>query len=172
METSAADVDSDSGVDSNSDSDANVSIICCYCCSWRAMLLLLLLSLTCLLLSKVPEQREFLFFVVATLLHAQKMNKTDNAPMQTHTCTHSTHTHTRMHTRMHTHSPSHCRVLRMCCKKLSPRLKVCNALAAYLSGCILRCSCCGRGRCTLFTSSSFFRWLCPFFTGLIVCVRE
>lgn len=94
METSAADVDSDSGVDSNSDSDANVSIICCYCCSWRAMLLLLLLSLTCLLLSKVPEQREFLFFVVATLLHAQKMNKTDNAPMQTHTCTHSTHTHT------------------------------------------------------------------------------
>lgn len=170
METSAVDVDSD--VDSNSDSDANVSIICCYCCSSRAMLLLLLLSLTCLLLSKVPEQREFLFFVVATLLHAQKMNKTDNAPMQTHTCTHSEHTHTRMHTRVHTHSPSHCCVLRMCCKKLSSRLKVCNALAAYLSGCILRCSCCGRGRCTLFTSSSFFRWLGPFFTGLIVCVRE
>lgn len=90
METSAADVDS--GVDSDSDSDANVSIICCYCCSWRAVLLLLLLSLTCLLLSKVPEQRESRFFV-ATLLHAQKMNKTDNAPMQTHTRTHSTHTH-------------------------------------------------------------------------------
>lgn len=172
METSAADAGSDR--ESGVDSDANVSIICCYCCSSRELLLLLLLSLTCLLLSKVPGQRQSFFLLLQRCGTHKKWIK-QTTPQCKHTHAHSqTHTHTHTNTRMHTHSLSHCRVLRMCCKKLSPRLKVCNALAAYLSGCILRCSCScrGRGRCTLFTSSSFFRWLCPFFTGFIVCVRE